>query len=139
MLEIPRKGGIVMKTCNPNTNRILSRLCWVTAAIYVAIYVAAFWDLPINISIWHQGLLIYFHFIPMFLLQLVLCRTRSTPVSIFLPLGILAGVGLVWLCLTQWTLLGLVLFGYWCIAPVMGCFVAWIVYFAGYILGYRRA
>ena len=40
-----------MKTWNPNTNRMLSRLCWVTAAIYVAIYVAAFWDLPINISI----------------------------------------------------------------------------------------
>ena len=92
----------------------------------------------IHVYIWHQGLLFYFHFIPMFLLQLVLCRTRSIPARIFIPLGILAGVGLVWLCLTQWTLLGLVLFGYWCIAPVMGCALAWVVYFAGYLLGYRR-
>lgn len=128
-----------MKPMKESTNRVLSRLCWVTAAIYVVIYVAAFWHLPIHVYIWHQGLLFYFHFIPMFLLQLVLCRTRSTPVCILLPLGILAGVGLVWLCLTEWTVMGWALFGYWCIAPVMGCALAWVVYFAGYLLGYRRA
>lgn len=89
---------------------------------------------PINVYIWHQALLIYFHFIPMFLLQLVLCRTRSIPVRILLPLGILAGVGLVWLCLTEWTVMGWALFGYWCIAPVMGCAVAWVVYGAGCLL-----
>ena len=127
-----------MKPMKESTNRVLTRLCWVTAAIYVAIYISSFWHLPIHVYTWQLSLLIYFHFIPMFLLQLLLCRTRSTPVCILLPLGILAGVGLVWLCLTQWTLLGLVLFGYWCIAPVMGCALAWVVYCAGYLLGYRR-
>lgn len=123
-----------MKDWNPNTNRILSRLCWVTAAIYVAIYVSAFWHLPIDIPVWHQALLIYSHFIPMFLLQLMLCRTRSIPVRLFLPLGILAGVGLVWLCLTQWTLLGWVLFAYWCTAPLTGCAVAWVAYGVSYLI-----
>lgn len=127
-----------MKTWNSNSNRMLFWLLWVTAAVYAAVFLSTFLHLPISISIWHQALLFYFHFIPMFLLQLLLCRTRSTPVCIFLPLGILAGVGLVWLCLTQWTVMGWALFGYWCIAPVMGCALAWVVYFAGYLLGYRR-
>lgn len=123
-----------MKPMKESTNRVLSRLCWVTAAIYVVIYVAAFWDLPIDIPVWHQALLIYFHFIPMFLLQLVLCRTRSIPVRILLPLGILAGVGLVWLCLAEWSIIGWALFIYWCTAPVIGCAVAWVVYGAGCLL-----
>lgn len=123
-----------MKTWNPTTNRVLSRLCWVTAAIYVAIYISSFWHLPIHVYTWQLSLLIYFHFIPMFLFQLLLCRTRSIPVSIFLPLGILAGIGLVWLCLTQWTVMGWALFGYWCIAPVMGCALAWVVYGTGYLI-----
>lgn len=123
-----------MKTWNPTTNRTLARLLWGTAAVYAVIFVAAFWHLPIDIPVWHQALLIYFHFIPMFLLQLVLCRTRSIPARIFIPLGILAGVGLVWLCLTQWTLLGWALFCYWCTAPVAGCAVGWVVYGLGYLL-----
>lgn len=123
-----------MKTWNPNTNRILFRLCWVTAAVYAVVFVSAFWDLPIDIPVWHQALLIYFHFIPMFLLQLVLCRTRSIPVRILLPLGILAGVGLVWLCLAEWSIIGWALFIYWCTAPVSGCVVAWVVYGAGCLL-----
>ena len=114
------------------------RLLWVTAAVYAVVFVSAFWHLPIDIPVWHQALLIYFHFIPMLLLQLVLCRTRSIPVRILLPLGILAGVGLVWLCLTEWSIIGWALFIYWCTAPVMGCALAWVVYFAGYLLGYRR-
>lgn len=40
-----------MKPMKESTNRVLSRLCWVTAAIYVAIYVAAFWHLPIHVYI----------------------------------------------------------------------------------------
>lgn len=127
-----------MKPMKETTNRVLFRLCWVTAAVYVAIYIVGLCYLPITISIWFQAHFFYFHFIPMFLLQLLLCRTRSILVCILLPLGILAGVGLVWLCLTQWTLMGLVLFGYWCIAPILGCAVAWLVYCTGYLLGYRR-
>lgn len=123
-----------MKPMKESTNRVLSRLCWVTAAVYAVVFVSAFWDLPIDIPVWHQALLIYFHFIPMFLLQLVLCRTRSIPVRILLPLGILAGVGLVWLCLTQWSIIGWALFIYWCTAPVMGCALAWVVYGAGCLL-----
>lgn len=123
-----------MKTWNPNTNRILFRLLWVTAAVYAVVFVSAFWDLPIDIPVWHQALLIYFHVIPMFLLQLVLCRTRSIPVRLFLPLGILVGVGLVWLCLTGFHLIAWYLYAYWCMAPVTGCAVAWVVYGAGYLV-----
>ena len=123
-----------MKPMKESTNRVLFRLCWVTAAVYAVVFVSAFWDLPIDIPVWHQALLIYFHFIPMFLLQLVLCRTRSIPVRILLPLGILAGVGLVWLCLAEWSIIGWALFIYWCTAPVIGCAVAWVVYGAGCLL-----
>ena len=123
-----------MKPMKESTNRVLSRLCWVTAAVYAVVFVSAFWHLPIDIPVWHQALLIYFHFIPMFLLQLVLCRTRSIPVRILLPLGILAGVGLVWLCLAEWSIIGWALFIYWCTAPVIGCAVAWVVYGAGCLL-----
>ena len=123
-----------MKPMKEATNRVLSRLFWVTAAGYAVIFVSAFWHLPIDIPVWHQALLIYSHFVPMFLLQLMLCRTRSIPVRLFLPLGILAGVGLVWLCLTQWTLLGWVLFAYWCTAPLTGCAVAWVAYGVSYLI-----
>lgn len=42
-----------MKTWNPNTNRILFRLLWVTAAVYALVFVSAFWSLPIDIPVWH--------------------------------------------------------------------------------------
>lgn len=43
-------------------------------AVTMAVYTAAFSDLPLNIPPWHQLLLLYFHAFPMFFLQLLLCR-----------------------------------------------------------------
>lgn len=43
-------------------------------AVYIVTFAAAFAELPISIPPWHQFLLLSFHIIPMFCLQLLLCR-----------------------------------------------------------------
>ena len=63
-----------MKPIMGKTDKILLTLFLMSLAAYLVIFLSAFWDLPLNIPPWHQGLLLYFHSIPMFFLQLLLCR-----------------------------------------------------------------
>lgn len=76
----------------------------------------------------HQTLVLYFHSVPMFFVQLLLCRLskrwrwRLVP---FLPILV---VGLVFMSFAGWHILGWILVLFWSIAPTVGCVLAWAVY-----------
>ena len=76
-----------MKPIMDKTDKILLTLFLMSLAAYLVIFLSAFWDLPLNIPPWHQGLLLYFHSIPMFFLQLLLCRLAKPHWRLFAPLG----------------------------------------------------
>ena len=84
-----------MKPIMGKTDKILLTLFLMSLAAYLVIFLSAFWDLPLNIPPWHQGLLLYFHSIPMFLLQLLLCRLAKPHWRLFAPLMLLLVPGLV--------------------------------------------
>ena len=83
-----------MVRINGKGNTVLLSLTLITFAAYAVVLVTAFWDLPLDIPTWHQLLLLYFHFIPMFLLELLLCRTAKLKRRILLPAVLLAVPGL---------------------------------------------
>ena len=120
-----------MKPIMDKTDKILLTLFLMSLAAYLVIFLSAFWDLPLNIPPWHQGLLLYFHSIPMFFLQLLLCRLAKPHWRLFAPLMLLLVPGLVLVGSAGWAVLGWVLFLYWCTAPTAGCILAWIVWGVG--------
>ena len=109
-------------------NAVLLSLTLITFAAYAVIFAAAFADLPMSIPPWHQLLLLYAHFIPMFLLELLLCRTAKVKWRILLPAVLLAVPGLWFVASAEWYAMAWVLAGWWCAAPVLGCLTAWAVW-----------
>ena len=79
-----------MVRINGKGNAVLLSLTLITFAAYAVVLVTAFWDLPLDIPTWHQLLLLYAHFIPMFFLELLLCRTAKLKWRILLPAVLLA-------------------------------------------------
>lgn len=110
------------------TDLVLLLLTLVTFAAYAVILVTAFWDLPLDIPPEHQFLLLYAHGIPMFSLQLLLCRRAKWGWRLLLPAILLAVPGVWFLAKAQWYLLAWVLVGWWCVAPAAGCLLAWMVW-----------
>lgn len=117
-------------------DRILWVLFWLTMAAYAVVFGSAFSELPLNIPNWHQGLLLYFHFVPAFFLQLSLCRMTGPRRRFLLPVLLLAVPVLVFVAVADWALMAWVLAGFWCIAPLLGCALGWLVW--GVILLVRR-
>ena len=109
-------------------NAVLLSLTLITFAAYAVVLVTAFWDLPLDIPTWHQLLLLYAHFIPMFLLELLLCRTAKLKWRILLPAVLLAVPGLWFVASAEWYAMAWFLAGWWCVAPVLGCLAAWAVW-----------
>ena len=116
-------------------NAVLLALTLISLAAYAAVFAAAFADLPMDIPPWHQVLLLYSHFIPMFLLELLLCRVARARWRILLPAALLMLPGLWFLITAEWYVLAWVLFGWWCAAPVLGCLTAWAVWAVSRRLG----
>lgn len=117
-------------------DRILWVLFGLAMAAYAVVFGSAFRELPLNISSWHQGLLLYFHFVPAFFLQLALCRMTGPRRRFLLPLLLLAVPVLVFVAFADWDLRAWVLAGLWCIAPLLGCALGWLVW--GVVLLVRR-
>lgn len=113
---------------NRRTDRILWSLAGLTLAAYGVVFGSAFSELPLNIPPWHQGLLLYFHFVPAFFLQLALCRMPGPRWRFLLPLLLLAVPVLVFVAFADWDLRAWVLAGFWCIAPLLGCALGWLVF-----------
>lgn len=108
--------------------RILFFLFIASFVTYIAIFATAFSNLPLNIPPWHQSLLLFFHFIPMFFLQLLLSVRATWRWKLWSLLLLLGVPGLVFLSFVEWDILGLILFLFWCIAPMLGAALAEIIW-----------
>lgn len=117
-----------MAPMRETANRVLLVLTLLTFAAYAVVLVTAFWDLPLDIPSWHQLLLLYAHFIPMFFLELLLCRTAKMRWRILLPALLLLLPGLWFVASAEWYAMAWILAGWWCAAPVLGCLAAWAVW-----------
>lgn len=111
--------------------------CFVAAlAVYAVIFCSAFLELPLNISPRHQFLLLFFHFVPAFFLQLLMCHMSGPAWRLALPPAMFLVPALVFVACTGGQLLGWLLAGFWCLAPLLGCALGWLVW--GVILLVRR-
>ena len=115
-----------MKT---RTDKILLIAFVLTLGAYLVMFADCFSQFPINASPLLQFLILYFHSIPMFLIQLLLFRL-SRPwwwkLVPFLPMLI---VGLAFLRIAEWYILAWILVLWWYASPAVGCILAWIVWF----------
>lgn len=113
-----------MKHRKRRSDRVLLLLCAASFLVYIVIFGAAFAELPLNIPPWHQRLLLYFHFVPMFFLQLLLCRTAPLPWRLVLPVIPPAAVGVWFLSRAEWDAMAWILYLFWCVPPLLGCLTA---------------
>lgn len=120
------------------TDLALLLLTLVTFAAYAVILATAFWDLPLDIPPEHQFLLLYAHCIPMFFLELLLCRRANWAWRLRLPVLLLAIPGVWFLATAEWYLLAWVLVGWWCVAPAAGCLLAWMVWGVQQCMRHRK-
>ena len=109
-------------------DKILLTLCILFFIGYAVIFVSAFSELPLNVPLWHQCLLLYGHFFPMFFLELLLCRTAQVRWRILLPAVLLLLTGFWLVASAEWHAMAWFLAGWWCAAPVLGCLTAWAVW-----------
>ena len=110
------------------TDKILLAVFLLTLTPYAAFFVYCFSELPLSITPPQQALLLYSHSIPIFFLQLLLCRTVKLCWRLLIPLILLLIPGLVFTSTAGWHVIAWVLFGLWCIAPAAGCVLAWAAY-----------
>ncbi len=122
-------GGIHMKKIFANkNNRISLALFLSTMVAYVIIFATAFVKLPISIGPVHQLLLLLFHFVPMFFLELLLCQLTRPLWRILAPTLLLAVPVLIFVAVGEFYVLAWILAGLWCIAPVVGSLLAYLVW-----------
>lgn len=113
-----------MKRIENKSDKLLLVLCILSFTVYAVIFGSAFAELPLNIPSWHQGLLLFSHFIPMFFLELLLCRTAKFRWRLIVPLIPLLLVGIWFLSLAEFYLMAWIFFLFWCIPPLLGCLTA---------------
>ena len=110
-------------------NQILLFLSLLSLVIYCAIFASCFSELPINPSPLHQRLVLYVHCIPMFFVQLLLCRLSKRWWWRLIPFLPILVVGFVFMHFAEWYILGWILVLWWSVAPTVGCLLAWAVFF----------
>lgn len=123
-----KERGAPMKQIQRKSDKVLLALSIVFSAVYCGIFLTAFSELPLRISPWHQDFLLFFHFIPMFFWELLLCRTATWKWRLILPAIPLVLVGLWFLSLAEWYVMAWILYLAWCIPPVLGCLTAYVVF-----------
>ena len=112
------------KVFENKADKILLALFLPTMAAYVAIFATAFSHLPLDIGPDHQFLLLFFHFIPMFFLQLLLCRLARPLWRVLIPVLLLAVPALFFVITAEFHVIAWILAGWWCVAPAVGCALA---------------
>ena len=111
--------------------------CFLAAlAVYAVIFGSAFLELPLNISPWHQFLLLFFHFVPTFFLQLLMCHMTGPAWRFALPPAMFLVPALVFALCTGGQLLGWVLAGFCWAVPWAGWSGAWPFWCAGCAAGH---
>ena len=83
-------------------DKILLVVFLLTLAPYAAFFAYCFSELPLSITPPQQALLLYSHSIPMFFLQLLLCRTAKLRWRLLIPLLLLLIPGLVFTGTAGW-------------------------------------
>lgn len=109
-------------------NQVLFGIFLVSFAIYSVLFAACFSELPIHISPLHQGFVFYFHMIPMFFLQLLLCRLEKRRWWLLLPFLPIVMAGILFLGAAEWDPRAWVIVALWCVAPAVGYGLAWAAY-----------
>ena len=113
------------------TDKILLAVFLLSLAVYLVNFAVCFSDLPLDAPPWQQMLLLYFHFIPMFCLQLLLCRRTRRRVAA-IPALVIVGAALLfaygYFTATGWDTLGWGILLVLSIAPAAGCVLAWAAY-----------
>ena len=127
-----------MKPVRRRSDALLVRILVVSLVIYLVFFAFCFGTLPLECPPWQQGVLLSVHLVPMFCLQLLLCRRARAVWRVLVPLAVLAVAGTAFLAAADWSVVGWVLFLYWCTAPVLGCVLAWVVWVMGEIRPVRR-
>lgn len=110
------------------TGQILLIAFVLTLAAYLVMFAAFFSQFPISASPLLQFLILYFHAIPMLLIQLLLFRLSKPWRWKLLPFLPMLVVGLAFLRIAEWHILGWILVLWWCAAPAAGCVLAWAAY-----------
>lgn len=105
--------------------RLLPALFLFTMAAYAVIFASAFAELPIGIGPVHQLLLFYGHFIPMFLLELLLCRLARPLWRALVPALLTAVPAFLFVAACGFQTVAWALAGMWCAAPVLGSLLGW--------------
>lgn len=112
------------------TDRILLAVLLVSAALYALVLLGELLDVFTA-----EGLLLCLHAVPVFCLQLLLCRNVRQIFVRLIPLllALLAAAFCLWKMAgaAGWDGLGWAVLFLLCIAPAAGCVLAWIVYGAG--------
>ena len=127
-----------MQNMKQKSNQLLLLLFLLSFLMYAAVFASAFAQLPLRIPPWHQFLLLYAHCIPMFFLELLLCRRANWAWRLRLPVLLLAIPGVWFLATAEWYLLAWVLVGWWCVAPAAGCLLAWMVWGVQQCMRHRK-
>ncbi len=116
------------------SSRILLALFLPTMAAYIVIFAAAFSELPLGIGPVHQFLLLFFHFIPMFFLEILLCRLAHPFWRVLVPVLLLAVPVFIFAAVGEFYVMAWILAGFWCIAPAAGSILACLVWYISHQL-----
>lgn len=127
-----------MKRCRTKADRFLLGAAIAAGAVYLAIFITAFSDLPLRISPPHQLLLLGFHAIPLFCWQLLLCRTAKGWRRIAPPLLALAVPVLVFVAVCGFQTMAWYLAAIWAAAPLAAVALAWLAWLVGRLYKQRR-
>lgn len=110
-------------------NRILVAAVLVTAVVYAFLAIDAFSPVSGGHTL---GLIVWFHSVPCFFLQLLVCRVAGRAVTRLIPVFLLLGLAVCFAAVsfitTGWISLGWSFLLYLCIAPAAGYGLAWAVY-----------
>ncbi len=117
---------------NDRGNQILLTAFFITAVLYA--FVMLCWVGAVSVTdpdLW-MDLGLWFHAVPCFFLQLLICRAAKRPAIRLIPVLLLLGLA-AWSTLgffnaADWDGLGWGLLLLLCAAPAAGCALAWAVY-----------
>lgn len=129
-----QRGVLRMNSKARRTDLILCLLFVLSLLLYILACKSCFKNLPIDCPTWHIRLVLFFQFIPMFFLQLLLCRKTQIFFRVLIPIGLAILVGVVFFYTIDWHIVGWIFFLVWSIAYFAGCCLGWITWFVGRIL-----
>lgn len=128
-----------MNSKTRRTDFILCFLFLLFLLIYILVCRSCFKSLPVDCPTCHIWVVLYFQCVPMFFLQLLLCRKTRIFFRVMIPIILAILVGLVFFYTIDWHAAGWVFFLVWCISYFAGCTLAWITWIIGRIYIHKKS